>query len=112
MTENAAPVDPAPVAVHREWTFLGEAQIDQLAGLVVELAGQLHVERVRISALEHALKAAGVLDLDAIGAAAAESTLAATAADQLDRSLAGLLRVMTEGDDARGPLRADDRTET
>lgn len=110
MTETRI-ADPAPVSAHREWTFLGDAQIDQLAGLVLELAGQLHVERTRISALEHALDTAGVLDRSALDAAAADPALAEITVEQLDRSLAGLVRVMTEGDDARGPLRGDERAE-
>lgn len=76
---------------------------ERLAGLVFELASQLHAERARRIALEHALVSAGVLTADAVEAAAPTARAEASAA--LDRSIDGLLRVMAESADPRTPLR-------
>lgn len=106
---DTAPLEPAPLPASPEWRFLTDAQVDQLAGLVLELAGQLHVERARVSALEHALVTAGVLDRAALETASRDSTVSERIGEQLDRSLVGLMRVLTEDDDARTPMRADHR---
>lgn len=79
----------------------------RLAGLVFELASQLHVERARRIALEAVLRDAGLLSDAAIEAAgAAEETRARTAA-ALDKAMGGLMRVVTEGADPRMPLRKE-----
>ena len=101
--------EPAPLPASPEWQFLADAQVDQLAGLLLEIAGQLHVERTRVLALEHALVAAGVLEPTAGDVAVGDPELRQRTADQLDHSLSALLRVLTEDDDARTPLRADNR---
>lgn len=103
--------DPDALPASPERRFLADAQLDQLAGLVLELAGQLHVERARVAALEHALVTAGVLDRAALDVAAADPALSERTGKELDSSLGGLLRVLTEDDDARTPLRADHRGE-
>ncbi|MFI2664220.1 hypothetical protein [Micromonospora carbonacea] len=107
---DTTPLEPTLLPASPEWRFLADTQVDQLAVLVPELAGQLHVERARVSTLGHALLTAGVLDRAALDAAAGDSTLSERTGEQLDRSLAGLMRVLTEDDDARTPLRADHRT--
>ena len=78
----------------------------QLAGLVFELASQLHVERCRRMALEAALADAGVLCAGAVEAAGAGPAFAPAAAQGLDRAMAALMRVLTEDADERTPLRA------
>jgi hypothetical protein len=61
--------------------------------------------------LEQALLTAGVLDPDALETAADDPQVRTEAGARLDRSLSGLLRVLTEDDDARTPLRSDARGE-
>ena len=80
---------------------------ERLAGLVFELASQLHAERARRIALEQALVSAGVLaagDVEAAAPAARSETSAA-----LDRAMHGLLRVMAESNDPRTPIRHEGR---
>ncbi len=80
---------------------------ERLAGLVFELASQLHAERARRIALEQALVSAGVLaagDVEAAAPAARSETSAA-----LDRAMHGLLRVMAESTDPRTPIRHEGR---
>lgn len=83
----------------------GAPTLEQLAGLVFELASQLHVERVHRIALETALETAGLIAPSEIDRAAAGATGRARSAAALDRSLAGLTRTMTENPDRRSPLR-------
>ncbi|MDL4774150.1 MULTISPECIES: hypothetical protein [Thermomonosporaceae] len=77
------PLPPAP-----ELRALGAAQVDQLAAMVFELAGQLHEERARVRELERRLAMPSGTDLS----------------DDLNRSIARLLAVAAERDDARAPL--------
>ncbi len=100
-------VEPASLPPAPEWRFLTTAQNDQLAGLVLELAGQLHIERTRLSTMEHLLVSKGFVDRESLDSAAADPVLRKRSGDELDRSLRGLLRVLIEGDDARTPLRPD-----
>jgi hypothetical protein len=78
---------------------------ESLAGLVMELGSQLHVERARRVALEEALMAAGVLTREAIEAAgndpAVRKRMQALVQDSIDK----LLLVLTEDRDQRVPLR-------
>lgn len=107
-TKTATPRgEPASLPAQPEWRFLTEAQQDQLAGLVLELAGQLHAERARVLAVEQVLLDAGVTDRAALDRVAAEPSVRQRSAEELDRSLRGLLRVLIEDDDARTPLRPD-----
>lgn len=80
---------------------------ERLAGLVFELASQLHAERARRIALEQALVSAGVLTAGAVAAAAPAARAETSAA--LDRSMHGLLRMIAESDDPRTPLRHEGR---
>jgi hypothetical protein len=81
--------------------YLQTVSPDRLAGLIFELAAQLHVERAHRMALERALTEAGVL---AEGAVLDPGPQAAAA---LDRSVRALLRVVTESGDNQVPLRAE-----
>lgn len=91
----------------RDHAYLGDASIDQLATLVLELASQLHVERQRRMAIETLLARKGLLDPAALDAMAAEDGFNAEARAALDGNLRRLLRIMTESGDPRGPLRAE-----
>lgn len=77
----------------------------QLAGLVFELASQLHVERAQRVALQSALERAGLLDARGIEALAAEASAQRLSRAMLEESIARLLRVLTEDADPRRPLR-------
>jgi phage-related minor tail protein len=80
---------------------------DQLTGLVFELASQLHVERARRLALEAALEAAGAIAPGAADRIAAQAALRERTNAALDRSMAGIMRVLTEAADPRSPLRQE-----
>jgi hypothetical protein len=80
---------------------------ERLAGLVFELASQLHVERTRRLALETALERAGLLAPGAMDVLADDPALLARAREGLDRSMRGLMRVLTEAADPRAPLRGE-----
>ena len=80
---------------------------ERLAGLVFELASQLHAERARRIALEQALVNAGVLTAGAVEAAAPAARAETSAA--LDKAMHGLLRVMAESADPRTPIRHEGR---
>ncbi len=77
----------------------------QLCGLVFELASQLHVERARRLALEAALVRAGLLPAGAIEALAGDAALRERTLEQLEASMAALVRLLTENPDPRRPLR-------
>lgn len=82
----------------------GAPTLEQLTGLVFELASQLHVERARRIALESVLEASGALAPHALDSMTPEARTRAAAA--LDRAMAGIMRVLTENADPRAPLRA------
>lgn len=79
----------------------------KLAGLIFELASQLHVERSRRLALEAALAARGILAPDAVESAGATPALRASAEAAADASIRALLRVLSESPDERVPLRGE-----
>lgn len=85
----------------------GEPDNSSLAGLVFELASQLHVERTRRQALETVLVRKGVVTAAEIDGAGEDTAFRAANADALDRSIRKLLRVLSEGKDPRAPLRAE-----
>ena len=87
--------------------YLSGVDVDTLAALVMELAAQLHVERQRRLALEHELAARGIVDIDAVERAAGTPAVRERGGEALDRSIRALLRVMTEGGDAKTPLRSE-----
>jgi hypothetical protein len=78
---------------------------ERLAGLVFELAAQLHGERLHRLALEEALVRAGVLTPEAVQRAADDPGLQACGRAAVEDSVARLLRVITERADPRAPLR-------
>jgi hypothetical protein len=91
----------------KEPSFLEGVDADRLAGLVMELASQLHIERQRRMALEHVLAEKGVIDRAALEALADDPKFLAAARAELDRSLRQMLRIVTEAGDKRAPLRAE-----
>jgi hypothetical protein len=78
---------------------------ESLAGLVFELASQLHVERTSRLALEAALVNAGVLTREAVDAVATDSAVRERMRAALEDSMRKLMQVITEGADPRFPLR-------
>jgi hypothetical protein len=95
--------DPSP---------FGQPDIDRLAGLVFELASQLHVERSLRLALEAALIRSGALSAEALVVASDSTELLRRAREELDRSMGKLMRVVMENGDVRTPLRADVSSKT
>ena len=83
---------------------------ERLAGLVFELASQLHAERSRRMALEIALERAGLLAPGAADALGEDPALLARSRAGLDRSMRGLMRILTEAADPRAPLRGEAKT--
>jgi hypothetical protein len=77
----------------------------QLAGLVFELASQLHVERAQRVALEVALQRAGLVDAATLQALTDDPELRRRDREMLEESIARLLRVLTEEADPSRPLR-------
>jgi hypothetical protein len=87
--------------------YLAAGDVDTLAALVMELAAQLHVERQRRIALEHALAARGVLAAEAVEQSAADPAVRERGRAALDGAVRALLRIMAEGGDPKAPLRAE-----
>ncbi|RPH52770.1 MAG: hypothetical protein EHM84_04675 [Lysobacterales bacterium] len=77
---------------------------ERLAGLVFELASQLHIERTQRIALEIALARSGALDLQRVEGLAGDAELRRRSAAELDQSMAKLMRVLKEHADQRRPL--------
>lgn len=78
---------------------------ERLAGLVFELASQLHAERAHRLALEHALQQAGIVTRAALESAASDAALRDRSRAEVEASVARLMRVVTENADPRAPLR-------
>lgn len=90
--------------------FFSPDDLDTVVGLLFELAAQLHEERAQRIALECALEAAGVLDP---GATTAPSEVAVERSrEQLDRSMAGLMRLMAESGPPQHPMRGEAREDS
>jgi hypothetical protein len=83
----------------------GTPDPERLAGLVFELASQLHTERARRIALEAALVQAGLVTPAGIEAAGAVPGTRADMASALDKAIGGLMGVLAENPDPRIPLR-------
>ncbi|MGH8309618.1 MAG: hypothetical protein ACRETX_07460 [Steroidobacteraceae bacterium] len=79
---------------------------DRLTGLVFELSSQLHAERLHRIALEMALAQAGVIEPATLQKMASDPALRELGRRAVEESVARLMRVLTERDDARAPLRA------
>ncbi|MEX2149749.1 MAG: hypothetical protein WD793_06015 [Steroidobacteraceae bacterium] len=82
--------------------------LQQLTGLVFELASQLHVERAQRVALQAALEKAGVLDAATLQALVLDPDVQRRNHDLLEESIAKLLQVLAEDTDIRRPLRVTD----
>jgi hypothetical protein len=80
--------------------------IRKLTELVFELSSQLHAERLHRLALEAALVQAGVLDAGAPEKLVNDPALREASRREAGESIAGLMRVMTEYQDERTPLRS------
>jgi len=80
---------------------------DRLAGLVFELASQLHVERAQRMALEAALVRSGVIAADARERMADDADCSRRTREALEESMSKLMRVLTERADPRTPLRGE-----
>lgn len=78
----------------------------QLAGLLFELASQLHVERAHRVALQALLEESGVVDPGKLRALAGSAASQRLNRAMLEESIARLLRVLAEDADPRRPLRA------
>jgi hypothetical protein len=85
----------------------GEPDADKLAGLVFELAAQLHIERSHRLALETALIRSGLISPDAVAEATDTTQFLSLARQELDQSMRKLLRVLLENGDLRTPLRPE-----
>lgn len=99
--------NPTGVGDAGDLQLLGPAAADRLAGLVFELASQLHEERVRRLALEDVLTRAGLLDTAALEAVVEDSAFRDRSRAQADDSIRRLLRIVTEHGTPEGPLRAE-----
>jgi hypothetical protein len=82
--------------------------IQKLAAMVFELSSQLHAERLHRLALEAALVQAGVLAAGAPEKLANDPALREASRREAGESIAGLMRVLTEHQDERAPLRSKD----
>lgn len=87
--------------------LLDENAVDKLAGLVFELASQLHEERVRRQALEEVLGQAGVMDAATVEALVEDPDFRALSRAEADASIRRLLRILAEDGEPEGPLRAE-----
>lgn len=79
---------------------------DRLTGLLFELSSQLHAERLHRIALEMALAQAGVIEPATLQKMASDPALRELGRRAVEESVARMMRVVTESDDARAPLRA------
>ncbi len=103
--ETTAATAGAAPAPRGELSFLEVADIDKLAALVFELAGQVHVERHRRMALERALIARGAVSEAEIAALADDPAFLDAARGAADRGLRKMMRILAEDGDRQGPLR-------
>jgi hypothetical protein len=78
---------------------------ERLSGLVFELASQLHAERLHRIALERALAQAGVIEPAALQELAGDAAVRELGRHTVEESVARLMRVLTDRDDALAPLR-------
>jgi hypothetical protein len=78
-----------------------------LTGLIFELASQLHVERTRRQALEAALVAHGLIGTDDLETASRDPSFRVENGAALDDAIRKLLKILTESDDLRTPLRGE-----
>lgn len=87
-------------------TLLGDNATDKLAGLIFELASQLHEERARRQALETVMAEDG-LDLARVDALVDDTAFRDRSREGADASIRRLLRILQEDGAPEGPLRAE-----
>jgi len=82
--------------------------VQKLTAIVFELSSQLHQERLHRLALEAALVRAGLLEVGATTKLASDPAVREASRQAANKSVDGLIRVLTEHDDERAPLRPND----
>lgn len=90
-----------------ETTYFADPQLDRAASLILELSSQLHVTRNRLRILEVALIRRGVLDPEEINGFEPTAEEGQALDAERDRSMTGLLRILTEDGPAAHPLREE-----
>ncbi|ASG25318.1 MULTISPECIES: hypothetical protein [Nitrospirillum] len=80
---------------------------ERLTGLVFELASQLHIERTRRLALETVLARVGVIAPGQADALAEDAAVLARSRAELEVSMRKLMRILSESDDPKAPLRGE-----
>ena len=88
-----------------EFRYLGPEETDTVVSLVWQLAQELHVTRQRLLVLEDVLAESGVLGTDAVEEHTPGSAARVRLAQDKERLLGRLVRVLTETDDHRAPMR-------
>ncbi|MEU6075766.1 hypothetical protein [Micromonospora sp. NPDC047074] len=88
-----------------EFTYFPDGQLDRMAGLVWQLAQELHVTRQRLLALEQVLVDRGGLPAGAVDGYRPSGPAAAGLRADGDALLERLLRSVSDSDDHRSPLR-------
>jgi hypothetical protein len=89
----------------REPRFFPDPDLDRVVAMVMDLAAQLHVERLNRICLETVLLRQGVVTQEQLDALAIDQELADRSQQEVDRSLRELLAGLLERDDAAAPLR-------
>ena len=88
-----------------EFRYLGAEDTDTVVSLVWQLAQELHVTRQRLLVLEDVLAESGVLEADAVERHVPAGTTSDRLAQDREELLSRLVRVLTEIDDHRAPMR-------
>lgn len=88
-------------------TYLDGANSDRMAGLIFELAAQLHIERQKRMALEKALISKGVISSEEVAALVEDQPFLEAARDEADGAIRSMLRILMEDGDLKQPLRAE-----
>lgn len=88
-----------------EFRYLDAKETDTVVSLVWQLAQELHTTRRRLLVLEDALAASGVIGADAVERHRPDAESAERLADDGKELLGRLVRVLTEVDDHRAPMR-------
>ncbi len=88
-----------------EFTYIKEPQLDQMVGLIWQLAQELQVTKARLTAMEQCLVTAGVLAPGAVEAHHPDASQQEDLGTERDGFVDRLLRVLTETDDHNAPMR-------
>lgn len=92
-------------ATDAEFVYFGSPEVDRLVSLVWQLAQELYVTRSRLIALEGALTGHGALPADALEPSALSEATRQAVAEDNRATMERLIRVLTETDDHRAPMR-------